>query len=408
MAGLLEGVRVLDFTQVAAGPACTRQMAEMGAEIIKIELAPAGDYARGMPLVRDGRSAYFFQHNQGKQSLCLDLRRPRARTLVEELVAKADVLIENFSPGVIGRLGFGWDRVHALNPDLVMCSISAFGQDGPLAQLPGFDFIAQAYSGVTSMIGDPDGPPSLTNLAVGDIGTGITALAAINAALFARGRGHGGAGGGGRHLDISILDFYFHGHELNVEMASLGAWEPNRSGHHHGMVTPLGIFGARDGFLYIVVLEPMWPRLCAAMERPDLENDPRFAHGTARVANKDILNAIIQDWLMTLPGRDAALALLQKARVPVAPILSVREAMGHGHLVERGTVREVRDPVLGSFQVTGNLIRDATGGGTTMPCRAPFLGEHNRAILLRHTSASAAELDELERDGTLASEEAPA
>ncbi|MCF8533955.1 MAG: CoA transferase, partial [Reyranella sp.] len=221
MAGLLDGVRVLDFTQVIAGPACTRLMAEMGAEVIKVELAPSGDYARGLPLTRDGRSAYFFQHNQGKLSLCLDLGRPRARAMVGELVKKADVMVENFSPGVIGRLGFGWDHVHALNPGLVMCSISAFGQTGPLAPLPGFDFIAQAYAGITSMIGDPDGPPSLTGFAVGDVGTGITALAAINAALFARSRGQGG-----RHLDISILDFYFHAHEINVEMASLGAWEP--------------------------------------------------------------------------------------------------------------------------------------------------------------------------------------
>ncbi len=401
MAGLLDGVRVVDFSQVIAGPACTRLMAELGAEVIKVELAPSGDYARGLPLVRDGRSAYFCQHNQGKQSLCLDLRRPRARALVEELVKKADVLVENFSPGVIGRLGFGWEQVSALNPGLVMCSISAFGQDGPLAELPGFDFIAQAYSGITSMIGDPDGPPSLTGFAVGDTGTGITALAAINAALFARSRGQGG-----RHLDVSILDFYFHAHEINVEMASLGAWEPQRTGQHHGTVTPLGIFATRDGYLYIVVLEPMWPRLCAAMERPDLERDPRFAGAPNRVGNKDALNAIVQDWLMTLPGRDAALRILEKARVPVAPVLSVREAMAHSHMTARGTVRDITDPALGSFQVTGNPIRDL-GGGTTIPGRAPFLGEHNRSVLARHAGASDADLDALERDGTLVSETVP-
>ena len=398
MAGLLDGVRVLDFTQVIAGPACTRLMAELGAEVNKVELAPLGDYARGMPLMRDGRSAYFFQHNQGKLSLCLDLGRPRARAMVGELVKKADVMVENFSPGVIGRLGFGWDQVHALNPNLIMCSISAFGQTGPLAPLPGFDFIAQAYAGITSMIGDPDGPPSLTGFAVGDVGTGITALAAINAALFARSRGQGG-----RHLDISILDFYFHAHEISVEMASLGAWEPHRTGQHHGTVTPLGIFATRDGYLYIVVLQQMWSRFCAAMGRPDLEHDPRFAGAPERVTNRDALNALVQDWLMTLPGRDAALALLQKARVPVAPILSVKEAMAHPHMVGRGTVRDVCDPALGSFQVTGNPIRDL-GGGTMMPGRAPFLGEHNRHVLARHAGVNAADLDALELDGTLVSE----
>jgi crotonobetainyl-CoA:carnitine CoA-transferase CaiB-like acyl-CoA transferase len=400
---MLEGVRVLDFTQVVAGPACTRLMAEMGAEVVKVELAPTGDMARGMPLLRDGRSAYFCQHNQGKQSLCLDLRRPAAQALVRDLVRSSDVMLENYSPGAIERLGFGWDAVRALNPDLIQCSISAFGQSGPLSAMPGFDYIAQAVSGVTSMIGDPDGAPAVVGLAVGDVGTAMTALSAINAALFRRARD----GGGGRRLDISILDFYFHCHEINVEMASLGAWEPHRTGRHHGAVAPLGVFRCRDGYLFLVVLQPMWGRLCAAISRPELETDPRFATAPARMANKDALAAILDAWAAAMPGRDAAMAALEAARVPAAPVLSVREAMAHPHLVERGVARPIHDPVLGDFVVPGNPLRFSDAPAKT-PRRAPFLGEHNRPILRERLKIGEAEIQALERDGTLVSEPIPA
>ena len=157
----LSGVKVLDFTQFIAGPVVTRLMAELGAEVIKVELAPDGDNSRKLPNFKDGRSAYFIQHNLGKKSLCLDISKPEARELLLKLVEKADVIVENFSPGIIGRFGFGWDVVKALNPWAIMCSISAFGQTGELSRLRGFDFIAQSYSGITSVIGEPDRAPSV-------------------------------------------------------------------------------------------------------------------------------------------------------------------------------------------------------------------------------------------------------
>lgn len=399
---MLEGVRVLDFTQVVAGPACTRLMAEMGADVVKIELAPTGDMARAMPVVRDGRSAYFAQHNQGKRSVCLDLRRSAAQALMRGLVRTSDVLVENYSPGAIGRLGFGWEAVRALNPELVMCSISAFGQSGPLSAMPGFDYIAQGVSGVTSMIGDPDGAPAVVGLAVGDVGTAMIALAAINAALFRRAR----FGGGGRHIDVSILDFYFHCHEINVEMASLGAWDPHRTGSHHGAVAPLGLFRCRDGYLFLVVLQPMWGRLCAAIGRPDLENDPRFATAVDRMANKEALVEILDAWAASMPGRDAAMAALEAARVPAAPVLSVKEAMAHPHLVERGVARPINDPVLGDFTVPGNPLRFSDAPAKT-PVRAPFLGEHNRVVLRERLAMRDPDVDALERDGTLVAEPLP-
>jgi len=396
--GPLEGVTVLDFTQFIAGPVCTRQMAEMGAEVVKVELAPKGDQARGLPIVRDGRSAYFVQQNLGKKSLCLDLRKPEALALVKAMLPKVDVLVENFSPGAIGRLGLGWDVVHAINPDLVMCSITAFGQEGPLAEQPGFDFVAQAYTGVTSMIGEPDAAPPLTGVAVGDVGAGIAALAAINAALYWR----RGPGGTGQYLDISLIDFYFHTHGISVEMHSLsgGKVQPHRNGRFHTQLAPAGVFKSRDGYMVVVpVGDDMWKRLTGAMGREDLQTDPRFVDNAARMQNRDRLVAILEDWLAQQPDGQAV-AALRRARVPCAPVLSVADAMREPHLIERGTVRSIDDPVLGRFQVPGNPLRFSEfpyAGGLV----APGLGQHNAEVLTRWAGCAAAEVEKLARAGVL-------
>ena len=402
MSGLLDGIVVVDFTQVLAGPACTRLMAEAGAEVIKIELAPGGDLSRGLPFIGDRRSGYFCQQNQGKQSLCLDLRRPEALDIAKRLLARADVMIENYSPGAIARLGLDWATVHALNPRLVMCSISAFGQDGPLADLPGFDNIAQALSGATSMIGEADGVPAVTGFAIGDVGTGITALAAISMALFRRERD-----GKGRYLDVSLLDFYINAHEINLQVASLAGAAPVRAGRHHPAVSPMGIYRAGDGFITLVVVAPMWPRLCQAMGRPELEHDPRFADNPARVANMAALTVEIEAWMASQPGRDAVLAVLGEARVPAAPVLSIEEVMRHPHMLGRGSVRELDDPVLGRFQVPGSPIR-VDGVQAEIAGRAPFLGEHNHALLSRHLGLADTEIASLEAAGVLRSEPLPA
>lgn len=395
----LAGVTVVDFTQFVAGPVCTRQMAELGAEVIKVELAPDGDLVRRMPVYRDGRSAYFIQQNLGKRSLCVDLRQPRGLDLVKRLVAKADVLVENFSPGVIGRLGLGWETVRTLNPELIMCSISAFGQSGLLADQPGFDYIAQAYTGVTSMIGDRDGIPPIAGVAIGDVGAGVTALAMINAALYGR-LAHGG---GGRWLDVALIDFYFHSHSTAVELASAsgGEIQPTRSGHLHYAVTPLGIYASREGHIVLVpVGEDMWRRLLRAMDREDLAADPRFADNAARFAHFPELEKIITGWLKAQPSDAAALDVLRRHRVPCAPVLTVEDAMRHPHLVERHTVRDVDDPALGRFQVPGPL-HHLMGEPPALPPAAPALGEHNADVLSRHLGLTAADVAALEGAGVL-------
>ncbi|WP_417512797.1 CaiB/BaiF CoA transferase family protein [Minwuia sp.] len=397
---VLDGVTVLDFTQFIAGPACTRLMAEMGADVIKIEMAPNGDLCRVLPELREGRSAYFVQHNQGKQSVCVDIRKPEAVDLLKGLIAQADVVIENFSPGVIDRLGLGWDVVHAINPRAIMCSISAFGQSGPLRDLPGFDYIAQAVAGVTSMIGEPDKAPPVAGLAVGDIGTAITSLAAINAALFHRER----TGGDGQYLDISLLDFYFHAHELNVQSYTMtrGATQPTRNGSHHPLVAPLGIFKAPEGFIVIIALGDQWQRLCRAMNMEELMNDPRFVDGTDRLANREALAAIIEGWLQTFKTDRAVLDALEKARVPCAPVLTVAEAVEHPHLIERGTIRRIEDRGVGSFGIPRSPLR-FSDFPEELDLTAPFMGEHNAQVLSERLGKSASEIERLSADGVLQS-----
>src|SRR5271155_5290741 len=210
---VLDGYKVLDFTHFIAGPTATRLMAGVGAGGIKVELAPHGDQARTIEYLRDNRSAYFVQQNRGKLGMCVNMRKAAALALIKELIPKVDVFIENFAPGVIGSMGLDFATVSALNPSLVMCSISTFGQTGPLSQDTGFDFIGQAYAGVTSLIGEPDGPPYVPMIAIGDTTTGVHAMGAIACALLFREKT-----GEGQYIDISLLDSYFHAQTIGVEL----------------------------------------------------------------------------------------------------------------------------------------------------------------------------------------------
>jgi crotonobetainyl-CoA:carnitine CoA-transferase CaiB-like acyl-CoA transferase len=397
---VLDGYKVLDFTQIVAGPTCTLMLAEMGAEVIKVELAPAGDGARGGPVVIDGRSGYFVQHNRGKKDLCLDAKTPEGLAILKGLVAKVDVLVENYAPGVIGRLGLGYDVVSQINPRLVMCSISAFGQTGPLAHEPGFDWVGAAYSGVTSMGGEPDGPPLFPMVATGDVSTGAHAMGAICAALLYRERT-----GCGQHLDLSLLDTYAHYHEASFQMYSLskGAINPTRSGAHSWYACPAGVFKGRERYMILIApLEQHWTKLCEAMGQPELARDPRFTDNAARLRNLDELVAIIEGWIRSQASDDAAIATLKEYHVPIAPILSVPEALQHPHLRQRGTVRTIRDRLLGEVDVPGFALR-FSAFPRPLELHAPLLGEHNAEILTQWLGYTMDEVRELEREGILRS-----
>lgn len=402
---ILDGLRVLDFSQHLAGPTTTRLMAEMGAEIVKLELAPSGDQVRKAGYLKGGRSAYFLQQNRGKKSLCVDVKAPAGRKLLVDLVPEFDVLVENFAPGVIGRLGLDWATVHRLNPKLIMCSISTFGQTGPLADRPGFDYIAQAYSGITSLIGERDQAPSLPMAAIGDVTTGVHALAAINAALYRR-----ALGGPGQFLDISLIDSYFHCHELNVGMisASEGKLKPTRGGSHHPGMAPLGCFKGKapDRYLIIIAVLHQWAELCEAMGKPELLADPRFRSPRDRAKNRFALVAIIEDWIQSQASDAEVIRILEERRIPVAPVLSVEEAMQHPHFIERGTVRTVSEREFGTFQMPGMPLRFSEYANVE-DLQAPYLGEHNHEVLKHLLAYTDAEIAALEQQHILVAEPRP-
>ncbi|MGO9449783.1 MAG: CaiB/BaiF CoA transferase family protein [Candidatus Binataceae bacterium] len=396
---ILAGYKVLDFSQIVAGPTCTLMLAEMGADVIKVEMAPGGDPSRAAPVVIDGRSGYFVQHNRGKKGLCVDLKTPAGLAVIKELIPKIDVIVENFAPGVMGRLGLSYDTVKAINPKVVMCSISAFGQSGPLALEPGFDYLGAAYAGIVSMGGEPDGAPYVIMSAIGDVSTGAHAMGAICAALLYRERT-----GLGQYLEVSLLDTYFHYHEAGVEALSLskGAINPTRSGLHSWYAVPAGIFKAKDRYIIIIApLDHQFAGLCRAMNQPELANDPRFIR-TERLKNLKELVAIIEAWFQSMPSDDASMAAMKEYRVPHAPVLSVAEAVKHPHLRQRGTVRTVHDRILGDFDVPGFALR-FSNFPERPDLQAPFLGEHNEEVLTTYLGYGKDRIRELEKNGTLRS-----
>lgn len=397
---LLDGYKVLDFTQYVAGPTVTKLMAEMGAEIIKVELAPTGDLSRNFPYIRDKRSAYFVQQNRGKKSLCLDIKTAAGRGIVRDLIPKVDVMVQNYAPGVIGRMGFDYESASKLNPKIIMCSVSTFGQTGPLSPDPGYDFIGQAYAGVTSLSGEEGGPYYPPALALGDVSTGVHAYAAVATALLHRERT-----GEGQHLDISLLDSYFHYHDMAVSMvsASHGEARVRRMGNQIGALSPAGIFTTKTGSLWIFAFQDNhWAKLCEVMGRPELARAQNFIDNTARVANRKEVNEAIHAWLASLPDTDAVLPILREARIPHAPVLTVEEAMQHPHLVERGTVRTVHDRILGDFQIPGLPLR-FSAFPEPLELDAPFLGEHNQQILTKYLGFSDDRIAQLESEHVLCS-----
>lgn len=395
MQHLLTGYKVLDFTHVLAGPTATRLMAEMGAEVIKVEFPPLGDMSRALPTIVDGRSAYYVQQNRGKKSVCINLKTDEGKALVYDLIRQVDVVIENFAPGVAARLGLGWDKVHALNPRVVMCSISAFGQQGPLSSLPGFDYIAQAYAGVTGMIGEPDSAPSLPMLGLGDVNTGVHAAAAIGFALLHRERG-----GEGQYLDISLLDAYFHCHEINVALYSMTGRVPTRAGHHHYAVCPLGLFRHGERYVCIITLDPQWPSLCRAMGRPELATDERYNSNAKRVERSSEVIALVQAWVDAQPSVESIIDTLAEHHVPCAPVMTIADVCNAPHMLERGTVRTIHDSKLGDVTVPGMPLR-FSAFPNNVPLEAAYLGQHNEDVLRSMLGLPEARIEELRAAGVL-------
>ena len=390
---MLEGYRVLDFTHFVAGPTCTRILGEMGADVIKVERSPEGDHVRVLGIVRDGMSSYYVQHNHSKRSLAVDLRQPRGRDLLLSMIPKIDVVVENFAPGVIAKMGFGYEALSKINPRIVMCSVSVAGQTGPLSYKPGYDYLGASYAGVIDQLGEPDRTPITPPLAIGDISTGVAAAMAVGFALLNRERT-----GEGQYLDASLLDTYFHMHELSVPVVSLrpGRWSPKRNGALHPTGAPTGVYRSKEGYVFLVVQQHEIGRLWRAMKRPDLGEDPRFKTNRDRVKHQEALREIIEQWLQSFPDRDSALRELDAQRVPCAPVLKLEESMVQPHLRERKTVRRIKHEALGEFDLPGMPVKFSRWPDRT-DLKASRVGADNAAILSEVLGMTTAEIEELYR-----------
>ena len=372
--GPLAGVRVLDFTRVLAGPAAALALADLGAEVIKIE-PPAGDETRGFPPIRNGESHYFLAVNRAKKSVVIDLKTPEGVALVKDLAAKSDVVIENYRPGVMDRLGLGWDTLSAINSRLIYCAISGFGMTGPLCDRPSFDIVLQAMSGALSVNGEPGDMPTKLGIPLGDLVGGINGPIAILAALHER---H--ATGRGRLIDVSLMDGLIGLLGYYAQLSFFTGADPVRTGSQHANLVPYGIFPAADGSIVVACLtNAFWAKVCAAIERPECADDPRYDSIQQRRDHRDEVNALVSGYTARHSVADLVTRFAAH-EVPHAPILGVGEALAQEQTVARGMVVEVEHATLGPIPIVNRPFRyaDAEQAPPTAP---PVLGQHTDAVL---------------------------
>ncbi|HXR34786.1 MAG TPA: CoA transferase [Candidatus Binataceae bacterium] len=406
--GALAGVRVIDFTNFIAGPVVTRFLADMGAEVIKVELPPRGDPNAPRFSVESHGAAYtgiaFALWNRGKKSVCLDFHQPEGLAITKELVRRADVVVENFSPGVMERAGLSYEELRKVNPRIIMCSVSGCGQTGPLAHRPGNDHVAQALSGVMDLTGYPDRTPALPGYFIADNNGGVHGAIAVCAALFRRERT-----GRGQQIEISLVEALFHLHDMGLaeHLASHGTVKPMRMGSHHPSTSPCGIFEARDGYVVITALLHHWEHFVRTIGKLELLEDPRFNPTSVRLEHRLELVPIIEDWLKSFPSRDDALKILNANHILAAPVLDIAQAIEQPQFKVREVMRDVDHPVLGNLQLPVTPLRFSESA-TEIAGPAPMVGEHNLSVLTGYLGYSPERVEELTRQGILVREAAVA
>jgi crotonobetainyl-CoA:carnitine CoA-transferase CaiB-like acyl-CoA transferase len=372
----LDGLTILDFTRVLAGPYCTMQLADLGARVIKIEQPGRGDDTRawGPPFV-GGESAYFLSINRNKESVALDLKHSRARRILDALVARADVVVENFRPGTMERLGLGYETLAAAHSRIVYCSISGFGQTGPRRAEAGYDAMMQAEAGLMSITGAADGPPFRLGVAIGDIATGMFAVQGILAALYARQRSQRG-----QRVDIAMLDAVTALLTYQASIAFATGDTPSRMGNRHPSIAPYDTFTAADGeFVLSVGNDDQFRRLAGILRRPELGIDPRYATNADRVrhydALRDTLSRLFSSWT-----RADLLAALTAAGVPCSAVRSVTEALQDPQLSAREMIIPLEHVSAGGIRVLGSPLKlSETPASVRTP--PPALGQHTDAVL---------------------------
>ncbi|HKA52030.1 MAG TPA: CoA transferase [Candidatus Binatia bacterium] len=400
---IFAGIRILDFTQWLAGPQATRLLVDLGAEVIKVELPPKGEHSRNIRIVpKDGKDgatpSYFVMHNRGKKSLCVDVKTPEGQGVIKDLVKVSDVLFENFTPGIMAHYGLTYDVVSQINPRVIMCSVSTYGQTGPYAQRIGNDLVALAAGGVLHMMGEPDGYPAYPGSAIGDHMGALNAFGSICAALFHRERT-----GEGQYIDLALVDCAYNAHDWALAAYSVtnGEVDPQRGGTQRTGAFPYGAFKSKDGYIAIgLITDAHWEAMVKKMGHEELLASPEFKTNRWRIQNADALRVIIEEWLQTLPSDEEAIRILaDELRLPAAPILSVGQFARNPHLGAR-MIEKTPSPDYGEL-----LLLKSPHNFSKTPPRIPGpasrLGQHNEELLRDLCGYSAEKIRALREKGVL-------
>ncbi|MDZ7885106.1 MAG: CaiB/BaiF CoA-transferase family protein [Mycobacterium sp.] len=393
VSGPLSGIRILDFTRVLAGPFATMMLGDLGAEIIKVERPGKGDDSRYSGPKANGESTHFITANRNKKSVVLDLKNPEGVRVARELAAKCDVVIENFRPGVMARLGLDYEALSEVNPGLIVASISGFGAHGPMRDRPAFDVIAQAMTGAMSVTGHPNQPPSRLGIAMGDLSGGLYAIIAILAAIHER-----SLTGKGTAIDIAMYDSMLGLMHYYLTDYFLTGKDPGPVGSGNPSIVPYGAYQAKDGDIIIAAFQTQfWRRLCDVVGKPEMSRDDRFATNDLRVANSKELTRILEEVLVTKTRAEWSEAL-DAADIPNASVLSVSEVVVAPHTAARGMIESVEHPIAGTVKMTGRPIKFV--GRDRAPLRpSPMLGEHTVEVLQAVLDYSDTDIDALVANG---------
>ncbi|MGF6260815.1 crotonobetainyl-CoA:carnitine CoA-transferase CaiB-like acyl-CoA transferase [Paraburkholderia youngii] len=395
----LEGIRVVDYSHFLAGPYVGRCLAALGAEVIKVERPGSGDAGRQhATILDDQQSAYFLQLNMGKRGVSVDMKDPRGKEFMRRLCDSTDVFIENYRPGALDKLGLGYAALSERNPGLVYCSISAYGHTGPDAHRAGFGLIAEAKSGIMQMVGNPGEPPPLMRISLGDMYTGIHAVAAINAALLGRVKS-----GRGQHIDMALYDTLVSMHEYAVQCYTMQGVLPEQTGHDMPTSTLYGVFRAADGDLVIAAqVDDAWKRFASLVEQhggpAGFGTDARFHSLNGRNSHRDEILAVVKPWVAARPVA-GVLALLDGVDVPCAKVQRIDEVVNDPQIVARGMVIEQDHPRFGKLRLP-NLPFRFSDCDTSIREVGPDLGQHN-AEVAQSLGFSAAEIDAMQTQGVL-------
>lgn len=399
MTQALDGIRIIDMTHNQAGPACAQILAFLGAEVIKLEDPRGGDVARrNMRDKPDSDSLFFLLFNANKKSLTLNLKTGRGKELFRGLLEKSDVLLENFGPGALERLGFGWEALHKINPRLIYATIKGFGTYGPYRDYKSYEPVAQAMGGAMSITGFPENPPTFVVPAIGDSGTGMHMAIGILAALEQRHKT-----GTGQQVEVSMQDAI-----VNIIRVSLrdhqrfGGAMPRR-GNQASQTVPSTLYpcqggGANDWAFINAWEQPQWQAMTRAMDRPELADDPRFATSAARWENRDALNAIIEEWTRARPKHEV-MRILGAAGVPCGAVQDTGEVLADPHLHEREMILDIDYPTRGTYQTVGCPVKLSDSPAAVR--RPPLLGEHTEALLGALCGVDPAEAKRLREDGVV-------